>query len=161
MASQAKKAFSYALASAVPFRELDAVGIGVIFKASDRSTVKALNIALEETTPLAAAYEAVMMVLDEALSTGTRGIAIYVDLPEVVAQLNGEADVPREVLGKHLQARGMINQVGRVRLMVADSPNFSARLLAESANSQHAPPAGSQQRQLSLIQQNVPAWETL
>ncbi len=125
--------FAYALVSAVPLQDSTAAGIGVLFKARDRSTVGSICQALPNTEPLMAAYEALMRVLEEALRVGSRRITVYIDPPEVVRQLEGEAEVPRWALVKHLKARGMINQLGSVKLVAATRPGFSARLLAQGA----------------------------
>ena len=69
--------FSYALVSAVPLQDTQATGIGIIFKAPDRSTIKTICQALEHTDTTAALYEAVMTVLDEALATGVWRPVIY------------------------------------------------------------------------------------
>ena len=125
--------FAYALVSAAPLQDTDAAGIGVLLKAHDRSTVRTICQALPDTEPLAAAYEALMRVLEEALRTGSRRITVYLDPPEVVTQLTGDGDVPRWLLVKHLKTRGMINQLGSVALKAATNSRFSAKLLAQSA----------------------------
>lgn len=125
--------FAYALVSAAPLEDCDATGIGIVFKARDRSTLGTVCQALPHTDVLAAAYEAIMRVLEEALRTGVRRFTIYTDLADVVAQLTNDAPVPRPTLVAHLKVRGTINQLGAVRFVTATGPRFSARLLAEGA----------------------------
>jgi len=125
--------FAYALVSATPLQDTNAAGIGIVYKARDRSTIRTVCQALQDTDPLAAAYEAVMRVLEEALRTQVRRVKIYLDIPEVVNQLAGDAPVPRPLLVAHLKTRGMINQLAGVNLVAATNSRFSARLLAESA----------------------------
>lgn len=145
--------FSYALVSAALLQDSAATGIAVILKAHDRSTVKTICIALETADPLAAAYEAVMIVLDEALAAGVGRPAIYIDNTQVVEQLEGRQQPPRELLATNLRARARINQVGRPRLIAATrSERFSARQLAESA----VAPRSVSPRQLSLMSEEAP-----
>ncbi len=130
--------FSYALVSAAPLHESDATGIGIIFKAEDRSTVHSICTSVH-ASELRATYEAILMVLDAALGASVGRPAIYVDSAEAVAQIEGRVPVPRDVLGAHLQTRAIMNQVGRPRLIAATrSPNFSARKLAQCAAPAHA-----------------------
>lgn len=144
--------FSYALVSAAPLQDSNATGIGIIFKARDRSTLKTISQALDDTDQAEAAYEAVIRVLEEALASGVRRPAIYLDNPEVVAQLNGEADVPRNLLAVNLRTRAMMHQVGRPQVITATTAaRFAARRLAMDA----APRSSAQMRfrpeQLSLL----------
>ncbi len=154
----ASEKFCYALVSAAPLQDENETGIGIIFKARDRSTVKTICYAVENADELAASYEAVMTVLDGALTAGVTRVTIYLAHPDVVDQLMGQVSPPRHMLGTNLRARAMMNQVGRVRLVAATrSSRFSARRLAESAH----PAAGSlgrtDSRQLSLIPEDAPA----
>jgi len=151
-ASTGEEKFSYALVSAAPLQDTTTTGIGIIFKAPDRSTIKTICQALEHTDTTAALYEAVMRVLDEALATGVGRPAIYVDDPQVVAQLNGEQPAPRELLATNLRTRAVMNQVGRTRVMAATaSPRFSARRLATSARGGAPRQHETHGRQLSLL----------
>ncbi|MFP4250885.1 MAG: reverse transcriptase-like protein [Armatimonadota bacterium] len=131
--AQSAGRFAYALMSAAPLRDTSAAGIAVVFKARDRSTLRTVCQAVPDSDVLAAGYEALMQVLEEALRTGARRITVYTDLHEVVDQLKDDADVPRWLLVTHLKTRAMINQVGAVKLVVATSDRFSARRIAESA----------------------------
>ncbi len=158
--------FAYALVSAAPLQDPSATGIGIIFKAQDRSTIRTVCQALTHTELLAAAYEALRRVLEEALATGVRSLTIYVDPAEVVEQLVADAPVPRELLVTHLKTRGMINQLARVNLVAATSSSFSARMLAQSARplgARHgadrgsAPARAHAEKQLSLIPEDTPA----
>jgi len=159
--------FAYALVSAAPLQDPNTTGIGIIFKAPDRSTIKTICQALPDTELLAAAYDAVRRVLEEALATGVRRATIYVDPPEIVEQLAGDAPVPRPLLVAHLKARGMINQLASVNLIAAVSEHFSARMLAESAHPvsreagrtpQRPRPPDRDGKQLSLIAEDTLAW---
>lgn len=155
--------FAYALVSAATLQDTDAAGIGIVFKARDRSTIKTVCHALPDTEPLAAVYEALMRVLEEALQVGVRRLTIYTDFREVVDQLTRDAPVPRPLLVTHLKTRGMINQLAGVNLVAATSGRFSARLIAESARlpgNDRAPAPGRPSRsgrQLTLIPEDTPA----
>ncbi|MEA3400980.1 MAG: hypothetical protein U9R79_06985 [Armatimonadota bacterium] len=152
-----EKAFSYALVSAAPLQDTRATGIGIIFKADDRSTVRSICTAAEDTDRLTALYEGVLLVLDEALAGGVGRPAIYIDDEQVVAQLEGRAAVPRSVLAANLRARAIMNQVGRPRLIAATrSSRFSARRLAESAASPDTRGVRSPPRQLDLVSDDAP-----
>ncbi len=140
--------FSYALVSAAPLQDSDAAGIGIIFKARDRSTIGTICQALENTDLVTATYEAVMKVLEEALNTGVGRPAIYLDNARVVHQLTGQQPAPREVLALSLRVRAMMNQVGRPQIIAATaSVWFSARRLAASAR-----PAGPGERSFGARQ---------
>ncbi len=154
------QSFAYALVSAAPLQDTNAAGIGIVFKAHDRSTIRSVCQALPGTEVLEAAYEAVMRVLEEALQVGKRRLTIYTDIHEMVQQLADEAEVPRALLVKHLKTRGMINQLQHVNLVVATSDRFSARLLAEEVHlpgertSRDIPGA---EDQLTLMPEDAPA----
>ena len=82
-----QKAFSYVLVSAVPIEGQYAAGIGVIFKDENRRTVTKISQALGEATVEQATYEALTLVLEEAMRLGVRSFTVYVDSPAVVAQV--------------------------------------------------------------------------
>jgi ribonuclease HI len=86
--------FAYALVSAVALRDLHAAGMAIVFKARDRSTIRTVCQALPDTNVLAAGYEALMHVLEEALWTGARSITVYTDLHEVIDQLTNDTEEP-------------------------------------------------------------------
>ena len=129
-----QKAFSYVLVSAVPIEERNAAGIGVIFKDDNRRTVTKISQAFGEQTVEGATYEALTLVLEEAMRLGVRAFTIYLDSPAVVAQVTQTARVPGELLAGNLQVRALMNAVGRVQLRLAKAGrNFSARALASGA----------------------------
>ena len=149
--------FGYALVSAVPLQESGATGIGIVYKARDRSTVTTECLAVEGTGTLEATYDAVMRVLERAREQGPRRITIYVDEPVVIEQLVGGGEVPRELLSKNLQTRGMLHQLGGVRLVAAHSPRFSARFLAKGAHIEGRSSEPGTSRQLSLLPEDATA----
>ena len=125
--------FSYVLVSATRLRD-NGAGIGLIFKARDRSTTKTVCQALPDADPHAATYEALRIALEEAISAGGGSFTFYVDNAHVVQQLAGEAKVPLELLGPNLQVRALMNEVGGVAIVPArQTAAFSARKLAERA----------------------------
>jgi ribonuclease HI len=148
--------FSYALVSAASLQDRNTTGIGIIFKARDRSTIKTICQALENMDEVAAAYEAVGRVLDEALAAGVGRPAIYLDNAEVVAQLSGEVEVPRALLATNLRTRAKMHQVGRPQIIAATtSARFTARRLAQGALSAPHGRLESRPRQLSLLSDAV------
>jgi hypothetical protein len=149
--------FGYALVSAVPLPEADATGIGIVYKARDRSIVETECLAVEGEGTLEATYDAVMRVLKRARAQRTRRVTIYVDEPAVIDQLMGRCRAPRELLSKNLQTRGMLHQLGAVRLVAAQSPRFSARSLAESARVERGSSEPGRARQLTLPPEDAPA----
>ncbi len=164
VANSSRERFAYALVSAAPLQGPNATGIGIIFKAQDRSTIRTVCQALMDTELLAAAYEAIRRVLEEALATGVRGLTIYIDPAEVVEQLAGDGPVPRPLLVTHLKTRGMINQLARVNLVAATNSSFSARVLAQGARPIGARPSADRrpattpthaEKQLSLITEDA------
>ena len=150
-----EQGFAYALVSSVPLQDTEATGIGIIFKARDRNTIGTHCEALDDAGTLAASYKAVMTVLKRALKAKVRGISIYVDDPRIIGQLQGDDEVPRELLGTNLQTRAMLHQVGRVRLIGAHSQRFSARRLAESARMRALDAAPRSARQLTLLPEDA------
>jgi len=134
--SRKPRAFSYVLVSAAETDEYNAAGIGVIFKDDSGRTVSKISQAFGEQTVDGATYEALRIVLEEAMRLGVRVFAVYVDNPAVVAQLDTEqhARVPRDVLAAHLQVRALMNAAGRVQIRLARAGrNLSARGLARGA----------------------------
>ncbi len=150
-ASQFRNGFAYALVSAVPVRGEQATRIGIILKAHDRSTIASQCRMLEGLGRLAATYEALMTVLQRAQVVNARRITIYVDDPMVIEQLIEDCEVPRELIGANLRARAMLHQLGRVRLKAANSPRFSARMLAQNACASDAIRDVRSDRQLPLL----------
>jgi len=133
-ATRRHKAFSYVLVSAVRIEDHNAAGIGVIFKDENRTTVTKISQAYGDRSIEGATYEALRIVLEEAMRLGVRSFTIYVDSPAVVAQLSQTARVPGDLLGAHLQVRALMNAVGRVSLRLAKAGRgFSARALARGA----------------------------
>ncbi|MCD6360894.1 MAG: reverse transcriptase-like protein [Armatimonadetes bacterium] len=128
------KAFSYVLVSAAQLEAQNAAGIGVIFKDDNRRTVTKISQALRDSDVVTATYEALRIVLEEALRLGVHSFTAYVDNPMVIAQLEENAQVPPELLGAHLQVRALMKAVGRVRVRMARAGRgFSARALARGA----------------------------
>ncbi len=122
--------FSYVLVSAARLRD-DCVGIGLIFKARDRSTTKKISQALADTDLDAATYEALRMALEEAIAAGGGSFTFYVDNPRVVEQLAGEGKAPLALLGPSLQVKALMNAAGSVSVMpVTRTEVFSAHRLA-------------------------------
>jgi len=125
--------FSYVLVSAARLRD-DCVGIGLIFKARDRSTTKKISQALPDTDLDAATYEALRIALEEAIGAGGGSFTFYVDNLRVVAQLAGEGRAPAELLAPSLQVRALMNGAGSVSVVpVTRTEAFSARRLALQA----------------------------
>jgi len=132
--SNGPKAFSYVLVSSVPLDGGNAVGIGVIFKDENRSTVAKVSQALAGVSVEGGVYQALIIALEEAIRRRVGRCSIYVDSPAVLAQLGEGAWVPRELLGAHLQVRALMNAAGRVNLRLARAgAGFSARALAREA----------------------------
>lgn len=151
------KGFAYALVSAVPLQDTGATGIGLVYKARDRSTIKTESRAVTDRGTTEATYAAVMRVLEQARAMGVRRFTIYVDDASVVAQLRGDEEVPRGLLSVNLQTRGMLHQLGGVRLVAAQSPQFTARLVAASAQPEPVVTGPGHVRQLTLLAEDAPA----
>ena len=125
--------FSYALVSAARLQD-DSVGIGLIFKARDRSTTKKISQALPHSDVDTATYEALRIALEEAIAGGGGSLTFYVDNPRVVQQLTGAAKVPPALLGANLQVRALMNEAGAVTVIpVTRTRAFSACKVAERA----------------------------
>lgn len=133
-ATHRPKAFSYVLVSAAEIEGRNAAGIGVIFKDDNRTTVTKISQAFGGTTVETAVYEALRIVLEEAVRLGVRSFAVYLDSPAVLAELEQRARVPGDRLALHLQVRALMNAVGRVHVRLASvGRSFSARALARGA----------------------------
>jgi hypothetical protein len=151
------KGLAYALVSAVPLQDAGATGIGIVYRARDRSTIRTESRAATDVGTIEATYAAVMRVLEQARTMGVRRLTIYVDDRSVVAQLRGDEEVPRGLLSVNLQTRGMLHQLGGVRLVAAQSPQFTARLVAASAQPELAVTRSGPVRQLTLLPEDAPA----
>ena len=57
----------------------------------------------------AAAYRAIVLGLTEARRLRARTVIVYVDDPDVVAQLDGAGSPPPAVVGLYLQVRALLN----------------------------------------------------
>jgi len=124
------RSFSYVLVSAARLRD-DCTGIGLVFRARDRSTTKKISQAMADTDLDAATYEALRIGLHEAIEAGRGSFTFYVDNPRVVQQVTGEGKVPPELIGPSLQVRALMNEAGQVSVVpVTGRQAFSARQLA-------------------------------
>jgi Reverse transcriptase-like len=87
----------------------DRCGIGVLF-VDDRGQVLG---RIRKTLPHAdrdqAVFHGVLAALWEARRLGTRAVAVHVDDPQIVAQINGEEQVAWDLVGPYLQVRALLH----------------------------------------------------
>ncbi len=81
-----------------------------------------------------ASYRTLLRALWHARSVGARRLRVHTDDVELVAQLDGQVDVPAELIGLNLQVRAMLNayrwhSVG----LITREQNSEAALVAEEA----------------------------
>ncbi len=116
------------------------VAIGVVLHDGDGHPVSITTRVLGHVGHDEAAYQALLSGLWRAKRTGAQRVRVYVDRPEVVAQLSGEEEVPPTLVGLYLQVRAMLNAYRWRTLEAVDrEKNAEAALAAMEAALERAP----------------------
>lgn len=82
---------------------------GIVIRDADGQTVRVLSRAIRAATREEAAYRALLHGVWRAKGLGVSRVRVHTDSAEVVAQLEGRAEVPPSLIGLYLQTRAMLN----------------------------------------------------
>ncbi len=108
--------------------------VGVVIRDVAGQTLRVAGRALGAASPEVAAYRGVLHGVWRARRLGARRIRVFTEHPEVVAQLDGEADVPADLVGLYLQTKAMLNAYRKSSVaVIARAQNAEAALAAEEA----------------------------
>jgi len=83
-------------------------GTGIVLRSSEQ-TSRVIRRPVRARSRTEGAYRALLHGVWKARGTGARRIHVYSDSPDVVEQLNGQAEVPVELTGLYLQVRAILN----------------------------------------------------
>jgi ribonuclease HI len=108
-------------------------GVGVVLRAGGQTT-QVIRRAVRAGSPAEATYRALLVGLWHARRGGARQARVHADHLEVVAQLNGDQDLPAEFTGVYLQVRALMNAYRKCELdYLRRDANAEAALTAVEA----------------------------
>jgi len=119
--------------------------IGIVIRDAAGQPVRVAGRALGAVSADVAAYRSVLHGVWRARRLGARRIRVFTEHREVVAQLNGEAEVPPDLIGLYLETKAMLNAY-RWSSVAAVTPkqNAEAAAAAEEAHKHGRVPPGSE-----------------
>ncbi|HEY3249406.1 MAG TPA: reverse transcriptase-like protein [bacterium] len=82
---------------------------GTVLRGSAGTTLRVTSRGFGAIPRVQASYRTLLRALWHARSVGARRLRVYTDDAELVAELDGQVDVPAEHIGLHLQVRAMLN----------------------------------------------------
>jgi ribonuclease HI len=82
---------------------------GIILRGEAGNTLRVTGRAFGPIPRVQASYRALLRALWNARSMGARRLRVHTDDVELVGQLEGNSEVPAELIGLHLQVRAMLN----------------------------------------------------
>lgn len=82
---------------------------GTVLRGGAGETLRLTGRAFGKIPRIQASYRALLRALWNARSLGARRLRVHTDDVELIAQLEGQVDVPPELIGLHLQVRAMLN----------------------------------------------------
>ena len=100
--------FVVAFAAAPSDRGANGRAIGVLVNDKNGAPLRNVSRVVETDDPVAAAYEAIIVALQEARGLRAGRVAVFSDNEVVAAQLNGRRPVPDRLERLFLQARTLI-----------------------------------------------------
>ncbi|HEY3247899.1 MAG TPA: reverse transcriptase-like protein [bacterium] len=111
---------------------------GTVLRGEAGNTLRVIGRAFGPVPRVQASYRALLRALWNARSLGARRLRIHTDDVELVAQLEGDIEVPAELIGLHLQVRAMLNAYrwSSVQLIPREQ-NAEAALAALDALDRH------------------------
>ena len=132
------------------------VAAGVVIRDAEGRTLRVTARSLETTSREEAAYRALLHGLWRARGMGARRVRVYCDDATVLAQLEGEVEVPAELVGLYLQTKAMLNAYrwSAVALVERDR-NAEAALAALDALEQEPDPQGLEIEET----ESMPLWQ--
>ncbi len=132
------------------------VAAGVVIRDAEGRTLRVTARSLETTSREEATYRALLHGLWRARGMGARRVRVYCDDATVLAQLEGEVEVPAELVGLYLQTKAMLNAYrwSAVALVERDR-NAEAALAALDALEQEPDPQGLEIEET----ESMPLWQ--
>ncbi len=107
---------------------------GVVIRDVDGQTLRVAGRALGAASPEVATYRAALHGVWRAKRLGVRRIRVFTEYPEIVAQLDGDSEVPADLVGLYLQTKAMLNAYRWSSVaVIARAQNTEAALAAEEA----------------------------
>jgi len=132
------------------------VAAGVVIRDAEGRTLRVTARSLETTSREEATYRALLHGLWRARGMGARRVRVYCDDAIVLAQLEGEVEVPAELVGLYLQTKAMLNAYRwSVVALVERDRNAEAALAALDALEQEPDPQGLEIEET----ESMPLWQ--
>lgn len=132
------------------------VAAAAVIRDAEGRTLRVTARSLEGTSREEAAYRALLHGLWRARRMGARRVRVYCGDATVLAQLEGEIEVPVELVGVYLQTRAMLNAYrwSSVELVQRDR-NAEAALASVDALDREPDPRGLEIEEIDAM----PLWE--
>ena len=110
--------------------------IGVVFVDAFGRVLRRIGRTVPDTpTPDHAAFRGIVYALWNSRRLGSRRVVVHSDNPGVVAQINGEEEVPPDLVGPYLEVRALLHAYRSARVEVQRTPwGREARDAAEAAH---------------------------
>ncbi len=129
---------------------------GVVIRDVDGQPLRIGGRALADTTGEVAAYRAVLNGVWRAKRLGARRVRVFTEHPEIVAHLDGQSEVPPDLVGLYLQTKAMLNAYrwSRVEVIARERNADAARAAAEAFEHDAAPAGAAEDDDLDVL----PLW---
>lgn len=127
---------------------------GTVLRGGSGNTLRLTGRAFGAIPRVQASYRALLRALWNARSLGARRLRVHTDDPELLAQLEGQVEVPPEFIGLHLQVRAMLNAYrwSSVQLITREQNSEAALAAVDALERQSA--AGTETEELETL----PLW---
>ena len=132
------------------------VAAAAVIRDAEGRTLRVTARSLEGPSREEAAYRALLHGLWRARRMGARRVRVYCGDATVLAQLEGEVEVPAELVGLYLQTKAMLNAYRwSVVALVERDRNAEAALAALDALEQEPDPQGLEIEET----ESMPLWQ--
>lgn len=127
---------------------------GTVLRGGAGNTLRVMGRAFGTVPLVQVSYRALLRALWHARSLGARRLRVRTDDTEMVAQLEGQVEVPPELIGLHLQVRAMLNAYRWSSVEVITRQENSEAALAALDALERQPAGGPDSEELETL----PLW---
>ncbi len=102
--------------------EGDRAGMGVVFADVHGQVLRRIGRTLQGVTSRElAAYRGILYALWNSRRLGARWIVVHGDTPDVIAQINGDQEIPPPLVGPYLEVRALLHAYRGARVEADDA----------------------------------------
>lgn len=127
--------------------------VGTVLRGDTGTTLRVAGRTFGPIPRVQASYRALLRALWNARTLGARRLRVHTDDAELVVQLEGQVDVPPELIGLHLQVRAMLNAY-RWSSVEWMAPEENREATAAAHGALERQPAGSDGDEVEML----PLW---